>query len=184
MCSATVESLNHIRAMSIYKKKDPKEQAGGKMEVEVPERVIETRVTGFGVHLAILCSALFVPLLSVVPLPVVSGVFIYLGRKVMRGNLFVERCKKLWIEEAELDGREEGAEKEMVTLGRWSVMRFTFFQGMCLAGLWALRCNPSTALVFPSVIGVLMVIRVKLIPRLFSPRELSLLDTAIGSTRV
>ena len=42
------------------------------------------------------------------------------------------------------------------------------------------RLSPATALIFPSVIGVLMVVRVKFIPKLFSSRELMLLDTAIG----
>jgi len=181
MCSATVESLNHIRAMTFYKKAKAK---GGASVVEVPDRVIETRVTGFGVHACILASSLIVPALAVVPLPVVSGVFLYLGRKVMKGNLFIERCKKLWVDGSELDAREDGAEKEMVTLGRWAVFRFTAFQALCLAGLWALRCTPSTSLIFPSVIGVLMVIRVKLIPKMFSLKELQNLDTAIGSTQV
>merc|ERR1711871_679786 len=46
MCSATVQSLSHVRAMTIYKK--TKDKAG--KDVEVPSRVIETRVTGFAVH--------------------------------------------------------------------------------------------------------------------------------------
>ena len=75
MCSATVQSLNHIRAMSIYSKR---KQADGSV-LEMPEKVIETRVTGFGVHAAILASALIVPLLKSVPVAVVSGVFLYLG---------------------------------------------------------------------------------------------------------
>ncbi len=179
MCSATVESLNHIRAMSVYSRK---KAVGGGPPTEVVEKVVETRATGFGVHAAVLASVLFLPLISVVPLAVVSGVFLYLGRKVVMGNLFVERCKKLWVEGKELD--ESGscpAETQMLALGRWAVFRFTLFQGMCLAGLLCLRQNPSTALVFPSVIGVLMVIRALLLPRVFSRRELRLLDTPIGS---
>lgn len=180
MCSATVESLNHIRAMSIYNKK--KSRTG--VVVEEPERVIETRVTGFGVHAGVLLSSLALPMIAVVPLPVVSGVFLYLGRKVMAGNLFVERCKKIWLEEKEIDWRSDGAEREMVSLGRMAVFRFTAVQAACLAGLIALKFNPSTALIFPSVIGVLMLFRVKLLPRMFSRRELRLLDTAIGATPI
>ena len=47
MCSATVQSLNHVRAMTIYKK--TKRKADG-VEVENPDTVIETRLTGFAVH--------------------------------------------------------------------------------------------------------------------------------------
>ena len=72
-------------------------QAG--RETEQPDSVVETRVTGFGVHALILCSALVVPLLSLVPLPVVAGVFLYLGRKVMSGNQFLRRCKQLFIDD-------------------------------------------------------------------------------------
>ena len=96
--------------------------------VEEPERVIETRLTGFGVHAGVLASSLALPLLSVVPLPVVSGVFLHLGRRVVAGNLFVERCKKLWLEKGTLDPRVDGAEREMVALGRWAVFRFTAVQ--------------------------------------------------------
>ena len=43
------------------------------------------------------------------------------------------------------------------------------------------RDRRATALIFPSVIGVLMVIRVKLLPKLFNTREMMLLDTQIGA---
>ena len=115
------------------------------------------------------------------PLPVVAGVFLYLGRKVMSGNQFLRRCTQLFLDEKELSVTTEG-EKEQVILGRIAVFRFTALQCLCLAVLWALKLSPATALIFPSVIGVLMVVRVKAIPLLFSSRELMLLDTAIGAT--
>ena len=177
MCSATVQSLNHVRAMTVYRKSRTREGD----EVEAAESVVETRLTGFGVHLLILSSALAVPMLSLVPLPVIAGVFLYLGRKVMSGNQFLRRCKQLFVDRKELCTKTDG-EKEQVILGRASVRRFTAIQCVCLACLWALKLSPSTALIFPSVIGVLMVLRAKLLPKIFSSRELMLLDTAIGAT--
>ena len=67
----------------------------GKSEIETASRVIETRVTGFGVHAAVLASALIIPVVSLVPLPVVAGVFLYLSRRVMSGNQFLARCKQV-----------------------------------------------------------------------------------------
>jgi hypothetical protein len=177
MCSATVQSLNHVRAMTRYSKSKDKDGR----ETENPSEVIETRLTGFGVHGLILASALILPTLSCVPIPVVAGVFLYLGRKVMTGNQFLRRCKQLFLDEKELSVTTEG-EKEQVILGRGAVFRFTALQVGCLAVLWALKLSPSTALIFPSVIGVLMLVRVNLIPKLFTTRELMLLDTAIGAT--
>jgi len=178
MCSATVQSLNHVRAMTVYKKA----KGSDGTEVEKADSVVETRLTGFGVHAAILCSALAIPMLTLVPLPVIAGVFLYLGRKVMSGNQFLRRCKQLFLDENELCLKTDG-EKEQVILGRWAVWRFTLIQWFCLASLWALKLSPSTALIFPSVIGVLMILRAKVIPKLFTSRELMLLDTAIGATR-
>ena len=89
MCSATVQSLNHIRAMSTY----PSPGRGGNGKLDTPTNVIETRLTGFSVHAAILASSLIVPLLAKVPLCVVSGVFLYLGRKVREGVDGARRCE-------------------------------------------------------------------------------------------
>ena len=177
MCSATVQSLNHVRSMTNYRKGKNKDG----LEVQQPDSVVETRLTGFGVHACVLASALVVPQLSLVPLPVVAGVFLYLGRKVMSGNQFLRRCQQLFLDEKELSVTTDG-EKEQVILGRLSVFKFTALQCLCLGALWALKLSPATALIFPSVIGVLMLIRVKLIPKIFSSRELMLLDTAIGQT--
>lgn len=177
MCSATVQSLNHVRAMTNYKKT---KRADGR-ETEAPDSVVETRLTGFGTHAAVLASALVVPQLSCVPLPVVAGVFLYLGRKVMSGNQFLRRCKQLFLDEKELSVTTDG-EKEQVILGKFAVFKFTALQCICLALLWALKLSPATALIFPSLIGVLMLVRAKVIPGLFSARELMLLDTAIGQT--
>ena len=86
---------------------------------------------------------------------------------------------QLFLDKKELSVTTDG-EKEQVILGRAAVFKFTALQCVCLAALWALKLSPATALIFPSVIGVLMVVRVKFIPKLFSSRELMLLDTAIG----
>ena len=86
---------------------------------------------------------------------------------------------QLFLDKKELSVTTDG-EKEQVILGRAAVFKFTALQCVCLAALWALKLSTATALIFPSVIGVLMVVRVKFIPKLFSSRELMLLDTAIG----
>ena len=166
MCSATVQSLNHVRAMSL-----------GSDGTEV----VETRVTGFGVHAAILASALILPSFSAVPLPVISGVFLYLGQKVMKGNQFLQRCIRMARRGPPQHRCQD--ERQMVVLGRGAVARFTAIQALCLAALWALKLNPATALIFPSVIGVLMVLRAKVLPKIFTTQELRLLDTRIGATK-
>ena len=46
-----------------------------------------------------------------------------------------------------------------------------------LATLWLLKLNKATAMVFPSVIGVLLALRAIFIPRFFAARELLQMDT-------
>ena len=167
MCSATVQSLNHVRAMSL-----------GSDGTEV----VETRVTGFGVHAAILASALILPSFSAVPLPVISGVFLYLGAEGHEGQPVSAAMQDRMARRGPPQHHCQD-ERQMVVLGRGAVARFTAIQALCLAALWALKLNPATALIFPSVIGVLMVLRAKVLPKIFTTQELRLLDTRIGATK-
>ena len=60
-----------------------------------------------------------------------------------------------------------------------SVARFAraLVQVACLAMLWGLKQYEPLAMVFPSVIGVLLLIRAKVLPRIFTRRQLLTLDT-------
>ena len=153
--------------------------AGGAAAYEVTS-VVETRVSGFAVHALVLASLNFAPVLSQVPLAVVWGVFLFLGSKVVAGNQFIERSKALLLDTKRLDPSNP-VERAVVELGRPKVLRFTATQAACLAALWLLKLNKATAMIFPSVIGVLLVLRATLLPRFFAPRELLTLDTEIDS---
>lgn len=59
---------------------DTSKPSGGKSE-EI-ESVCETRATGFCVHALVLASLALLPQLAKIPMAVVSGIFLYLGRKV------------------------------------------------------------------------------------------------------
>jgi hypothetical protein len=52
---------------------------------------------------------------------------------------------------------------------------FTATQIACLVGLWEFKQNASTAIFFPSVIGLLMVIRGFVLPKIFNETELKAL---------
>jgi len=147
------------------------------------DRVVETRLSGFLVHAMVLATLRFVSRLRVVPVAVVHGVFFYLGKKVMSGNQFLERLRALAVPlPTNLDVEFE-SERSILVLGRRSVATFTGLQLACLGTLWALKLTPGLGMVFPAAIGVLMFIRAQLLPRLFTRRELSRIDTATWSIR-
>jgi hypothetical protein len=133
--------------------------------------VMETRLTGLGIHALVLSSIALLPYLRTIPTPVISGIFLYLGRKVMSGNTFMQRVKG-----ALQDKSMMAPDSPFRLLGRWTVNKFTGIQLACLAILWTLKSNPATGMFFPSVIGLLMVVRNYVVPKLFKKEEIELLD--------
>eukprot|EP00547_Thalassionema_nitzschioides_P010419 CAMPEP_0194229072 /NCGR_PEP_ID=MMETSP0156-20130528/43701_1 /TAXON_ID=33649 /ORGANISM="Thalassionema nitzschioides, Strain L26-B" /LENGTH=526 /DNA_ID=CAMNT_0038961609 /DNA_START=387 /DNA_END=1967 /DNA_ORIENTATION=+ len=163
MCGATVQSMNHVRALT---EKEFNEETG---KVEIVE-VTETRTTGFVTHAMIASTVCLLPLLRVVPIPVVSGVFLFLGRKLMSGNSFLERVRDSLAEKSRLPEHHP-----IQLLGRRKLNIFTSVQILCLIGLWSFKNNPVTAMFFPSVIGMLIIIRKYTLPNFFSEEELEIL---------
>ena len=84
MCGATVQSMNHVRAMTEMGFNEETK----KLEVK---NVTETRTTGFIIHALLASTVKLLPMLTFLPIPVVSGVFFFLGRKLMTGNTFLRR---------------------------------------------------------------------------------------------
>lgn len=152
--------MNHVRAMTESKYNPETDQA------EIVD-VVETRLTGFVIHALIAASLLLLPLIRLVPIPVVSGVFLFLGRKLMSGNSFLQRVRDSFVEKERLS-----VDHPIHFLGRKRMGLFTLIQVLCLMGLWGFKQNPSTAIFFPSVIGLLMVIRSVALPQIFTEDEL------------
>mmetsp|Transcript_6757 Transcript_6757/g.16597 ORF Transcript_6757/g.16597 Transcript_6757/m.16597 type:complete len:664 (-) Transcript_6757:144-2135(-) len=160
MCGATVQSMNHVKALtdSVY---NPETE-----EIEIVD-VTETRLTGFLVHALIAGSLLLLPVVRLIPIPVVSGVFLFLGRKLMKGNSFLQRIRDIFV-----DNKRLLEDNPIRMLGRKRTSLFTGIQLLCLMGLWGFKENPSTAIFFPSAIGMLMVIRTIVLPKIFNEEEL------------
>jgi len=164
VCAATVQSLNHVRAMS-----DTTASTSGGSETF--SNMIETRVTGFVIHAAILSSLLLLPALSNIPIPVISGIFLYLGRKLMKGNLLFDRMGQMFIERDLLP-----ANNVYRKLPRFTVAKYVGIQGAMLGIIWYLKQSKNLALLFPSCIAVLGFIRMVVLPRVFDEEELAALD--------
>jgi len=161
MCGATVQSMNHIRAMT---RTTFNEETGS---VEIAE-VIESRATGFVVHTMITCTIFLLGVLKYLPTPIFSGIFLFLGRKLMTGNSFLVRIKDSIAEKNRLPENHP-----IQVLGKTKMNLFTAIQAACLMGLWAFKQNPATSIFFPSAIGLLMLIRAFVLPKFFTEEELT-----------
>ena len=159
MCGATVQSMNHVRAMAETKLNIETNR------MEITE-VTETRFTGFVIHAMLTSTILLLPLIKKIPIPVVSGVFLFLGRRLMTGNTFFKRI---------LDGLAEKARlprsNPIFKLGRTKMNAYTTTQVLCLIGLFGFKQLPAITIFFPAMIGVLMSIRAFVLPNFFTEEE-------------
>lgn len=156
MCGATVQSMNHIRAMSDMRLNVETNQ----MEIE---KVTETRLTGFVIHAMLASTVMLLPLIQTIPIPVVSGVFLFLGRKLMTGNSFLKRITDAFAERRRLPDNNP-----LNILGRKKTLIYTGVQVLCLFGLFGFKQIPAITIFFPAMIGVLMGIRAFILPKIFS----------------
>ncbi|CEM37273.1 unnamed protein product [Vitrella brassicaformis CCMP3155] len=166
------DGLNQVYVPRPRSYKIPQQLQSGDMKIA---SVTENRLTGFMTHACILFSVGLLSVLRNIPMSVVSGIFLYLGRKVMTGNDFLYRIGDTFADRELLP-----FESKFRQLPRSVVIKYTAVQLACLAGLFTLKSVRSTALFFPSVIGALMVIRAVVLPRLFSRHELDTLDATVA----
>ena len=138
---------------------------------EIFTDVIEPRLTGLVIHGAILSSLFLLPFLGNIPVPVISGIFLYLGKKMMKGNLFLERLGNIIIEKRLLP-----ATNIFNTLPAPTVLKYLSVQSLMLLLIWVMKQNKNFSLFFPSCIAFLMIVRSVVMPNFFTPTELQLLD--------
>ena len=146
-------------------------QGGTGITSEVFSDVIETRLTGFIIHASILSSLLLLPSLGNIPIPVISGIFLYLGKKMMKGNLFLERLGNIIIEKPLLPKNNI-----FNLLPTATVLKYLLIQSLMLMLIWVMKQNKNFSLFFPSCIAFLMIVRSYVMPNFFSKTELELLD--------
>ncbi|KFO84525.1 Electrogenic sodium bicarbonate cotransporter 1, partial [Buceros rhinoceros silvestris] len=156
--AATVISIAHIDSL----KMETETSAPGEQPKFLGVR--EQRVTGFIVFILTGISVFMAPILKFIPMPVLYGVFLYMG--------FMDRLKLLLMP---LKHQPDFIYLRHVPLRR--VHLFSFLQVVCLALLWILKSTVA-AIIFPVMILALVAVR-KAMDYLFSQHDLSFLDDVI-----
>ena len=175
MCAATVQSLNHVRSLAIT---ETYMSEADRAPRERMVAVVENRLTGFVIHLALALSLAFLPLLQRIPVAVISGLFLYMGRRMMSGNDFLRRIRLFFVDPALYPD-----DSPMRHIRPRTVNAYTALQLACFVLLWTLKVIPQTTLFFPAVIGMLMVVRLTVVRRLFQPEAIRVLDGEIEAER-
>ncbi|XP_063993905.1 sodium bicarbonate cotransporter 3 isoform X9 [Diachasmimorpha longicaudata] len=162
--AATVLSINHVNSLKL----ESECAAPG----EKPQflGVREQRVTHILIFLMIGCSVLLTPMLSHIPMPVLFGVFLYMGVASLKGLQFFDRILIMLMP---VKYQPDYMFLRQVPLKR--VHMFTLIQITCLACLWTIKSFSSTSILFPLMLVVMIGIR-KSLDLLFTRRELKILD--------
>ncbi|XP_071942558.1 sodium-driven chloride bicarbonate exchanger-like isoform X2 [Antedon mediterranea] len=161
--AATVLSINHVNSLKV----ESECSAPGEPAKFFGCR--EQRVTGLAVFILIGLAVLMTPLLQIIPMPVLYGVFLYMGVSSLEGVQFVDRIKLFFMPAKH---QPDYIFLRQVELRRVHV--FTAVQLSCLVILWIMKTTKA-ALVFPVMVLGTVGVR-KLLDYVFTQRELGMLD--------
>ncbi|KAB0389702.1 hypothetical protein E2I00_013419, partial [Balaenoptera physalus] len=164
--AATVISIAHIDSLRM----ETETSAPGEQPQFLGVR--EQRVTGTIVFILTGISVFLAPILQYIPLPVLYGVFLYMGVASLNGIQFWDRCK-LFLMPAK--HQPDHAFLRHVPLRR--IHLFTLVQILCLAVLWILK-STMAAIIFPVMILGLIIVR-RLLDLIFSQHDLAWIDNIL-----
>uniref|UniRef100_A0A672FZM3 Solute carrier family 4 member 7 n=1 Tax=Salarias fasciatus TaxID=181472 RepID=A0A672FZM3_SALFA len=165
--AATVLSISHVNSLKV--------ESGCSAPGEQPKflGIREQRVTGFMIFVLMGCSVFMTSALKFIPMPVLYGVFLYMGVSSLKGIQFFDRIK--------LFGMPAKHQPDLIYLRYvplWKVHIFTLVQLTCLVLLWIIKAS-AAAVVFPMMV---MTLSLGLSFQCFH-RELSWLDDLMPESK-
>ncbi|XP_037552406.1 sodium-driven chloride bicarbonate exchanger [Nematolebias whitei] len=161
--AATVLSISHVNSLKL----ESECSAPGEQPKFLGIR--EQRFTGLMIFTLMGCSVFMTSVLKFIPMPVLYGVFLYMGASSLRGIQFFDRLR--------LFGMPAKHQPDFIYLRHVPLRKvhlFTIIQLSCLVLLWVIKTSKA-AIVFPMMVLALVFIR-KLLDFIFTKRELSWLD--------
>ncbi|XP_015007100.2 electroneutral sodium bicarbonate exchanger 1 isoform X2 [Macaca thibetana thibetana] len=168
--AATVLSITHVNSLKL----ESECSAPGEQPKFLGIR--EQRVTGLMIFVLMGCSVFMTAILKFIPMPVLYGVFLYMGVSSLQGIQFFDRLK--------LFGMPAKHQPDFIYLRHVPLRKvhlFTLIQLTCLVLLWVIKASPA-AIVFPMMVLALVFVR-KVMDLCFSKRELSWLDDLMPESK-
>jgi hypothetical protein len=161
--AATVHSLNHIKSLAIFKKVERRN-----VVKEVMTGVRENRLSALVIHVMIAASVFFLDYIGFIPMPVLFGLFLYMGLASLGGNQFFERVMLFFT-----DPKHYPKNYYTKHVPRKWIHKFTIIQLFCLVALWVLKASPL-GILFPLLIAALVPIQ-WLLNKIFPPEYMEAL---------
>ncbi|XP_064883753.1 sodium bicarbonate cotransporter 3-like [Oncorhynchus nerka] len=168
--AATVLSISHVNSLKL----ESECSAPGEQPKFLGIR--EQRFTSFMIFILMGCSVFMTSVLKFIPMPVLYGVFLYMGVSSLKGIQFFDRIKLFCM-----PAKHQPDLIYLRYVPLWKVHVFTLVQLTCLVLLWVIKAS-AAAVVFPMMVLALVFIR-KLLDLCFTNRELSWLDDLMPESK-
>ncbi|KAJ8939674.1 hypothetical protein NQ318_016618 [Aromia moschata] len=162
--AATVLSINHVNSLKL----ESECAAPGDKPQFLGVR--EQRVTHILIFLSIGLSVFLTPMLGHIPMPVLFGVFLYMGVASLKGLQFFDRILIMFM-----PNKYQPDYMFLRQVPLKKVHIFTIIQITCLACLWMIKSFSQTSILFPLMLVVMIGIR-KSLECIFTQREMKILD--------
>ncbi|KAG0711584.1 Sodium-driven chloride bicarbonate exchanger [Chionoecetes opilio] len=165
--AATVLSINHVNSLKL----ESECAAPG----EKPQflGVRENRLTHIIIFGLIGLSVIMTPILRMIPMAVLFGVFLYMGIAALKGIQLFDRILIMFMP---IKYQPDYAFLRQVPLKK--VHFFTAIQVFCLSVLWVIKSFKQTSILFPLMLVVMIGVR-KSLDWVFTQRELKILDDTL-----
>ncbi|XP_051244291.1 solute carrier family 4 member 1a (Diego blood group) isoform X1 [Dicentrarchus labrax] len=160
LSAATVRSVTHANALTVMTK-------GPKPEIE---KVIEQRISGILVAIMVGVSIFMEPILKMIPMTALFGIFLYMGITSLSGIQMWDRMLLLITPK-----KYHPSEAYATRVKTLRMHLFTLIQLVCLALLWMVKISPFS-LALPFVLILTIPLRMVMTGTLFTPMEMKCLD--------
>ncbi|XP_021966995.1 anion exchange protein 3 isoform X2 [Folsomia candida] len=161
---ATLKALAHISALTVYSKNQPP----GILPTVV--KIRENRMSGLVMSIMIGLSIFMAPVLKRIPMPVLFGVFLYMG---ITSFIPTQLYDRLLLFLTPVDAHPQTIYVRRVPT--WKIHMYTSIQILSLAALWCVKSVKQIALFFPLILILLVPIR-RSLTLFYSESELEALD--------
>lgn len=169
--AATVLSIAHVQSLT----RESKSSAPG----EKPKflGILEQRITHIVIFVLVGLSVFMTPMLKFIPMPVLYGIFLYMGISSLNGLQFIDRIL-LFITPKKY--YPDNHYVKAVPLSQ--VHKFTIIQLLCMVGLFVINEIRQTSIAVPILLVVMIGIR-KGLDKVFLEKHLIKLDDVLPAFR-
>ena len=158
--ASTVPCLNHLHALST------KDSKGNIIKVQ------QTRWSGLIISTLMFCSLFALPLLKLIPVPVLLGVFLFMGLTSLGTNQLFGRFMMFFMQPSKYP-----KEPYTVHMKKSKMHLFTAIQLTIFAMLYVVIATKVAAISFPFFILMCIPIRLYVLPKFFTEEELLFIDS-------